>query len=161
MALAAVLTMGLSACGEEEATVVSSNESATIEGFVTYTSTVESESTTGVAAKNATVNLAYHYDLPAGGDTTTVNLSASAQTDAQGWYSFKLNVPAGKTADYEITVSFTVNNDGTNAANDGITDTKCLFTGDAAGTIAFGARQVENIIATLQGIVEKGYGNEE
>ena len=161
MALTAVLAMGLTACGEEEATVVASNESATIEGFVTYNSTVDSETTNGVAAKNATVNLTYHYDLPANGDTTTVNLNATAQTDNQGWYSFKLNVPAGKSADYEIEVSFTANNDDTNANGDDITDTKCLFTGNTNGTIAYGSRVVENIAATSQGMIEKGYGNED
>ena len=156
MALA-MFAFGFTSCNEEDPTEVAKNEAATVEGFVTYKPTINNVDQKNTVVKGANVTVSYSYKLTVNGEEVTVSLSETVQTDKNGWYAAKLNVPAGKTADYNIYVTFTAENDSEDANENKVYAVECLFKGKETGSVAYGNIDRKNIEATSAGIVNKGY----
>lgn len=158
MALA-MFAFGFTSCNEEDPTEVAKNEAATVEGFVTYNPTVNKVNQNNTVVKGANVTVNYSYKLTINGEEVTVSLSETVQTDKNGWYTAKLNVPTGKTADYEIIVTFVAANDCKDANSNDVFAADCLFKKTETGSVVYGNTERENIEATSAGIVNKGYIN--
>ena len=151
----AMFAFGFTSCEEEEPTEVAKNEAAAVEGFVTYSNTIAD--TEGAVAKNATIVVNYSYKLNINGEEVVVTLSEQAQTNRNGWYSVKLNVPTGKTADYTIVATF-VTADKAKDVGSSSTVGDCLFKKTATGTVSYGDVVKENIALANEGLVNDGYG---
>ncbi len=155
----ALLTMGLSSCENEEPISIEKNEASGVEGFVTYDQVSDSEISSNQAASGATVSISYSYTVSIDGKDVEIKSVETTQTDSNGWYSFKLNVPVGGTANYTVSANFTATNDNLNGNNENVSDAKSLFTISNTGSVNYGDITIENLKAVSKGIVEQDYAN--
>ena len=155
----ALLAMGLSSCGNDEPVAFDKNEASGVEGFVTFDQVSDGEVDKNLAASGVTVRIAYSYDVQVNGEAVEVKTVETTQTDKNGWYSFKLNVPVAGSADYTLSVSFIESNDEKNGNGEDVTDAKCLFFVSKDGSVAYGSTSIENLKAVKKGMVDKDYAN--